>query len=252
MKRIFALLFLMVILSVIPSVFAEERAQTYSGFAKFVDNVRMLLSFGDKKVKVALEIRDKEFNSAMVNTKNGDDVGAEKNLKRARQKLQFIQSKVSQNTAEDVKTGTEETIGRVNEDKDLPDSFDTYVLEEEKTGLTADLVMEVGGKEGQTLTRETIKDIESGENKVELIVTGDDIRTEVMEIEKGIREIDNQIADIIVQNNVVKTGMDTDDLDKRDPNATPKTPAGDVDNTVDPGPQGIVGSDHEQGTVDED
>jgi len=62
MKRIFALLFLMVILSVIPSVFAEERAQTYSGFAKFVDNVRMLLSFGDKKVKVALEIRDKEVD----------------------------------------------------------------------------------------------------------------------------------------------------------------------------------------------
>jgi len=246
MKKICLTLFLVGILLAAPSVFAQEQTQTYSAFSRFADNVRMLFSFGDRKVMVALEIREKEFNSAMVNTENGDEAGAEKNLKRARQKLQFIQSKVSQNTAEDVKTDTEKTIDRVNEDKDLPDSFDTYVLEEEKTGLTADLVMEVGGKEGQTLTRETIKDVESGENKVELTVTGDDIRTGVMEIEKGIREIDNQIADITVQNNVVKTGMDTDDLDKRDPNATPKTPVGDVDNTVDPGPQGIVGTDHKQ------
>lgn len=228
------------------SALAQGQPQTYSSFDRFVDNTKMIFTFGEKKVMLALNIREKELNSAIVNTKNGESEETEKNLERASKRLQYVQTRVSKNIVEDVKTNIDQVISRINEEEDLPSHFQTYILEEEKTQLTAELVSKVEGSKGQNLTREIVKDNENGESRVEVAVEGNDIRAGVMEIEKGIREIDNQIADIIVQNNVVKAGMDTDDLDKRDPNATPKTPAGDVDNTVDPGPQGIVGSDHEQ------
>jgi len=250
MKRGIIGILLISILLLSPLVQAQDQAQTYSGFSRFIDNIKLFFSGGDNKVELALEIREKEVNSAIINIKEGNNKEAEKNLERARKKLQLVQRKVSKNIAEDVKANINETINKINEEENLPDSFGNYILEEEKTELTAELVIEVEGKEGQTLTREIVKDSESGEKKVEMVVEGElegqiQEQTKTREIETRINEIDEEIADIIVQNNVVKTGMDTDDLDKRDPDATPKTPAGDVDNTVDPGPQGIVGSDHE-------
>jgi len=73
----------------------------------------------------------------------------------------------------------------------LPKIFETYLLEEEKTGLTAELIIEVEGKEKQTRTRE---------------------------IETRMNEIDDAIVDIVVD-----SVMDVD-VDKVDPDAGPKTP----------------------------
>jgi len=183
-------------------IFPIVSAQTYSGSDRFFDNIKMFFSTGDNKVMLALEIREKEVNSAMVNAKNGNAEEAEINLERARKRLQFVQNKVSKDIAEDVKTNVDEIINEINVEENLPASFDTYVLEEEKTQLTAELVIEVEGKEGQTLTREIVKDGKTGQNKVEIIVMGDDGQTRVMEIEGKIGQIDNQIAEHIVKNDM--------------------------------------------------
>jgi len=97
-----------------PLALAQEQTQTYSGFERFIDNARTLFSFGDKKVMLALNIREKELNSALVNTKTGDSEDAEKNLERARKKLLYVQSKVSKNTAGDVRTNTSQVIDKIN------------------------------------------------------------------------------------------------------------------------------------------
>ena len=193
-------------LLVSPLVLAQEQAQTYSGFGRFADNVKMFFSFGDNKVMLALEIREKEVNSAIVNTKNGEDEEAEKNLEQAKKRLQFVQNKVSESIAKDVKINVDETINKINEEGNLLDNFDVYILEEEKTGLTAELVIEFeGGIQGQIQEQ-----------------------TRTREIETRMNEIDEEIADIVVEDNVVESGIDID-VDKIDPDATPKTPAGDFD-----------------------
>ncbi|MBU0471068.1 MAG: hypothetical protein KKF65_00460, partial [Nanoarchaeota archaeon] len=181
-KRVITLLLLGILL-VSPLVLAQEQAQTYSGFDRFIDNVKMFFSVGDKKVMLALDIREKEVNSAIMNTKNGDEEEAEKNLERAKERLQFVQNKVSKDIAEDVKNNIGETINRINEEENLPDNFETYNLEEKKTQLTAELVIEVQGKEGQTLTREIVKDGDTGKTQVKITVKGDDGQTKIMEIE---------------------------------------------------------------------
>lgn len=178
-------------------ILAQEQAQTYSGLDRFVDNVKMFFSFGDKKVKLALEIREKEVNSAIENIRNGNDVDAAKNIERARKRIQLVQKKVSLDVAEEVKTSVDKIVDKINAEENLPDNFEVYVLEEEKTQLTAELVIEVEGKEGQTLTREIVKDGESGKNKVEIIVEGDNKQTKVVEIEGKIGQIDNQIVERI-------------------------------------------------------
>ena len=260
MKKSVIVILLLGILLVSSLVLAQEKSQRYSGFDRFVDNVKMFFSSGDNKVMLALKIREKELNSAIINTQNGNDEEAEKNLERARKRLQFVQNKVSKDIAADVKTNVDETIVKINERGDLLDSFDAYILEEEKTGLTAELVIEVEGKEGQTLTREIVKDSGSGENKVEVVVEGDSGKrmvegeiegqtqeqTRTREIETRMNKIDEQIADIIVGKNQIDTPKKTKDNE----DVTPEPNV--VDNTVDPGPQGIVGSDHEPGVVDED
>ena len=150
MKKEMIGLLLLGILLVSPLVLAQEQAQVYSGFDRFVDNVKMVFSFGDKKVMRALEIREKEINSAIANTNNGQNEKAEKNLERAKIRLQFVQERVSRDTAEDVGLSVDEIINDIEGEEDLPDSFDVYVLEERKTRLTAELAIEIGGSEGQT------------------------------------------------------------------------------------------------------
>ena len=177
-------LLLLGILLVSPLVLAQEQAQTYSGFDRFIDNVKMFFSFGDKKVMLALDIREKELNSAIINTKNGDNEAATNNLQRARERLQFIQEKVSVDVAEDVKLSVDEIVGNIGTEENLPKNFEVYVLEEKKTQLTAELIIEVEGKEGQT---------------------------EVKVVEEKLGKINNEIKAWVVENSVGKDGGGSDD-----------------------------------------
>jgi len=137
MKKEVIVLVLLGILLVLPLVLAQEQAQTYSGFDRFVDNIKLAFSGGDNEVRLALEIREKEVNSAIVNVQNQGEDEAIKNLERAKEKLQIVQEKVSLDTFTEVKSNTQEIVNKVNEDETLPEYFDEYVLEEEKTHLTA-------------------------------------------------------------------------------------------------------------------
>ncbi|MEA3378801.1 MAG: hypothetical protein U9Q69_04130, partial [Nanoarchaeota archaeon] len=57
-------------LLVLPLVLAQEQSQTYYGFNRFTDNVKMFFTSGDNKVGLALEIREKEVDSAIINSQN--------------------------------------------------------------------------------------------------------------------------------------------------------------------------------------
>ncbi|MFH1505916.1 MAG: hypothetical protein ABIE94_02910 [archaeon] len=137
MKKEVMVLLLLGILLVSPLVLAQEQAQTYSGFNRFVDNVKLAFSKGDNEVKLALEIREKEVDSAINNVKNQGEDKAIKNLERAKEKLKIVQEKVSLDTSEEIKTNVDEIIDKVNQEENLPDEFEEYLLEEEKTQLTA-------------------------------------------------------------------------------------------------------------------
>jgi len=139
MKRELILLFLIGILLFLPLISAQEKAQTYSSFDRFIDNVKMFFTSGDDKVMLALEIREKELNSAITNTENGNNEKAEKNLERARERLQYVQKEVSNNTAEDVKANAEKMIEKINQEENASDDFNLNLLEEQKTQLTAEL-----------------------------------------------------------------------------------------------------------------
>jgi len=204
-KKGIAVALLLGILFISPLVLAQEQIRVYSGFDRFIDNVKMFFTFGDNKVQFALEIREKEINSAIVNLKNGDDEKAEKNLERAKERLQFVQVKVSKDIADDVIMNVNETIDEITEDENLSDRLESYILEEEKTRLTAELVIEFEGKEGQTLTREVVKDVDTGKNKVKIVIDGENGQT-VMEIEGEIVVLENKIAERIISNVVVEGG----------------------------------------------
>jgi len=135
MKKGMVVLLLLGILLISPLV----QAQTYSGFNKFTNNIKMFFSSGDKKVMLALEIREKEVNSAIENSQNQNEKDAIKNLERAHKKLQIVQEKVSLNTSEEIKTSVDEVMARLNKEENLSDKFEDYILEEEKTQLTTEL-----------------------------------------------------------------------------------------------------------------
>jgi hypothetical protein len=192
-----------------PTVLAEEEGiqeqwqnYSYSGFNRFVDNVKMFFSFGDNKVMLALEIREKEVNSALSKVQNGNDEDAIKGLERARERLQLIQEKVSANAAEAVEKNIEKFAVQLSEKGNISEDFELYKLEEEKTKLVAKLVIEVNGSEGQTLKREVIKNKSSGVNNVVVIVEGNngtEGQTKTREIVGDIGEINNQIAERVVK-----------------------------------------------------
>ncbi|MFH1376038.1 MAG: hypothetical protein ABIH25_00210 [Candidatus Woesearchaeota archaeon] len=148
MKKV-AILLIICILMVSPIV----HAQTYSNFEGFVDNVKLFFASGDKKVSLSSEIREKEVNSAIESTKKGDINKANQNLERAREKLQFIQEKVSLNTADEIKESVNNVVENIVVEENLPNTFDVYVMEEQKTQLIAELVIVVEGKEGQDKVR---------------------------------------------------------------------------------------------------
>ena len=119
MKKGVIVLLLLGILLVSPLVLAQEQAQIYSGFDRFVDNVKMFFSSGDNKVGVDLDIREKEIDSAIENSQNQDEKDAIKNLERAHKKLQLIQEKVSLGTVEEIKTSVEKITNKINNENDL-------------------------------------------------------------------------------------------------------------------------------------
>jgi len=137
MKKGVIILVLLGIFLAMPLVLAQEQVHSYSGFDRFIDNVKLAFSSGDGEVRLALEIREKEVNSAMNNLNNGEEDKAVKDLERARKKLQIVQEKVSLNTSEEIKTNVEEVITQVKSEENLPEEFEEYLLEEEKTQLTA-------------------------------------------------------------------------------------------------------------------
>ncbi|MFC1682281.1 hypothetical protein ACFL0X_01530, partial [Nanoarchaeota archaeon] len=139
MKKGVIVLLLFGMLLVSPLVQAQEQAQTYSSFNRFVDNVKMFFSSGDNEVRLALEIREKEVNSAIVNSQNRNEKDAIKNLEQAHKRLQFINGKVSLDVTEEVKESVDEVVEKIEGEEELSDNFDVYVLEEKKTQLTAEL-----------------------------------------------------------------------------------------------------------------
>ncbi|MDO8467558.1 MAG: hypothetical protein Q7S56_01255 [Nanoarchaeota archaeon] len=136
MKRGIIILLLLSILLISPLI----QAQTYSGFNRFSDNVKLFFSNGDNKVKLALEIREKEVNSALENIENGNTENVVKNLDKARDKLKIVQEKISLNNSEEVKKSVEKIKEKINKEN-LSEEFKEYKLEEEKTQLTAELTL---------------------------------------------------------------------------------------------------------------
>ncbi|MCX6747290.1 MAG: hypothetical protein NTU63_04130 [Candidatus Pacearchaeota archaeon] len=112
----------------------------YSGFNRLTDNIKLFLSRGDNKVRLALEIREKEVNSALENAKKKDTESTIKNLEKAKDKLEIVQEKVSLETSEEVKTSVEEIKDKIKKDG-LSAQFNGYVLQEEKTQLAAELTL---------------------------------------------------------------------------------------------------------------
>jgi len=187
-------LFLLGILLTSPFILAQEQVQTYSNFDRFVDNVKLFFSFGDNKVILSLEIREKEVNSALENIQNGNTEKVNKNLENAFSKLLFIQEKVSPKIANEVEVSVDEIVGKIDA-SNLSEELNRYVLEEKKTQLVAKLVVEVDGKEGQTLTREVVKNGTDGRNMVKIVVKGENGEEKIIEIEGELAQINNQIAE---------------------------------------------------------
>jgi len=116
-----------------------EQSQTYSGINRLTDNVKLAFSGGDNKVRQALEIKEKEVNSAINNVQNNNEDKAIKNLEREKKKLEIVQERVSLETSEEIKTSAEEVTRKINNEEVLTGVFDEYLLEEEKTILVAAL-----------------------------------------------------------------------------------------------------------------
>jgi hypothetical protein len=188
---------LITILIVSPLVLAQEQTQTYSGFNRFTDNVKLFFSSGDNKVNLALEIREKEINSVLENME--DDKETTKSLERARNKLLLVQEKLSANNAEKVKVNVNEIIDKVKDYENLSEEFKNYILEEEKTQLTAKLVVEVDGKEGQTMIREVVKNETTGQNTIKIVVIGENGEEIITETQGQIMQIQNQIAERVIK-----------------------------------------------------
>ncbi len=136
-KRYVPILFLVLTLIILLPLVS---AQTYSGFNRFIDNVKMFFASGDNKVKLALEIREKEIDSAIINSQSQNEKDAIKNLERAHKRLQFINGKISLDVVDEVKESVDEVVSKIEDEEDLSDNFDVYVLEEKKTKLTGELI----------------------------------------------------------------------------------------------------------------
>jgi len=246
MKKSIVVLLLLQSLFFSPLALAQGQPRTYSTFDRLIDNVKMIFTFGEKKVILALNIREKELDSALVHTETGNIKEAEKNLEGAKERLQYVQTKVSKDTAENVKTSTMGMINKIKDEENLPSRFQTYILEEEKTQLTAELIEEVEKSEGQKLIREIVKDGQNGNDRVDITIEGNNIQTDVMEIETRINQIDTQIVAKTVEDAENQIDTPSKTKDREDVKPTPNVIDNEVDNTFvgpdGPGP-GIVDDD---------
>lgn len=191
-KNIIAIVLLGVLL-ITSQALAQEQPYTYSGFDRFFDNVKLFFFTGENEVKLALKIREKEVYSALD---KGDSSSEE--LERARKKLLIVQEKVSPDIANEVKSNVNELMNKINEQENLSEDFKTYILEEKKTQLTAELVIETEGKEGQTLKREVVKDETTGQKRVKIVVNLDGGKQKVIELEGEMARLENQIAERVI------------------------------------------------------
>lgn len=114
-------------------------AQTYSGFEKFTDTVKLFFSRGDGKAELALEIREKEVDSAISNLESGNTEKAAKNLNSASEKLAIVQTLASPDISDDVKSNIEEVEKKINEDNADYELLNEYLPEEEKTKLSMEV-----------------------------------------------------------------------------------------------------------------
>jgi hypothetical protein len=195
-RMIIALLFGMLLIS--PLIHAQIQSQTYSGFNRFVDNIRIFFTAGDNKVQFALEIREKEVNSAIANIGESNEEEVNKNLENAMNKLVIVQEKVSPEIADEVETSVNRIIGKI-EKSNLTETLYRYVLEEKKTQLVAELVVGIEGKEGQTLTRKVVRNDTEGRNIVEVSVKGEGNETATWEIVGEMGEVQNNISEWVVK-----------------------------------------------------
>jgi hypothetical protein len=260
MKKEMIVIIFVSMLLILPLVQAQE----YSNFNRAIDNVKLFFSSGDNKVNLALEIREKEVYSAMNNIQNNNTNKANKNLENALEKLVVVQERVSPDSSDKVKESVNNVI-EIIEDSNLSDSLNRYVLEEEKTELVANLVIEVNGTQGQTLTREVIQSdnenrktiritIQNENGEIEEIEAEGEIRNNsaVWEIVGEINNVETDISEWVVEHTyanetstggvVVVGGENTviESITKDNEDVLPKPNI--IDNVVDPGPQGIVGN----------
>ncbi|MCK5043606.1 hypothetical protein KAR52_01225 [Candidatus Pacearchaeota archaeon] len=123
-------------------LFISNFASAYSFTARVVDDVKISFSRGDKKVVQALEVREKEIDSAIENVKNGEIDKAIKNLERAKEKLEIVQEKATPNICDEVDKSVDEVTKKIIENKDInpefSEHFENYIIEEEKTKLSAE------------------------------------------------------------------------------------------------------------------
>jgi hypothetical protein len=112
-------------------------AQTYSGFSKFTDSIKLFFANGDKKVNLALDIREKEVNSAISNLDAGNTEDAEKNLNSASEKLKIVQTLASPDISASAKENINNIENKINENN--YELLDSYLTEEEKTKLSMDV-----------------------------------------------------------------------------------------------------------------
>jgi len=141
-KRVAGFVFLAAIALLLISM-PVVSAQTYSGFEKFIDNIKLVFSSGENKVKLALEIREKELNSAIENAKAGNNEDAVKNLESAKNKLKIVRERISPDVADEVRSSVSDAENKINENKDInletSQYFNEYLTEEEKTKLSVNL-----------------------------------------------------------------------------------------------------------------
>ncbi|MDD5699964.1 MAG: hypothetical protein PHH00_02100 [Candidatus Nanoarchaeia archaeon] len=257
MKKNVMVALLLGILLVSPLIQAQALSQTYSGFDRFIDNIKLFFSFGDNKVRMALSIKEKEINSSIENFKNGNEKDSSANLERAWERLQFIQEKVSRNTAREVKENSNETRNRIIQEGNLTKDFEVYVLEEEKTELTAEWVIEMNVTEGQNKTWEIETRIDKIDDEisnwvVEHSVEGEEgdeglvrvVKTEVAQGDNGLKpEVKTYVQGDGTQN---EEPLPEPDLNQINPDAVP----GDTTtNNVDEGDGGE--GDYAEGTTAE-
>jgi len=130
-----SVIFAIAVIALLAAPFVQ--AQTYSGIERFSDNAQLLFSSGDNKVNLALDIREKEINSALENLNNDNEAKALKNIANAEKKLEIIQEKVSLETAGNIKSSSEKIQDKIETEGANTEIFNEYLLQEEKTMLNA-------------------------------------------------------------------------------------------------------------------